>query len=99
MFRVSVRGKFDSLTEAQRTTLRTENDQQNLAFTEAGTFTFDASMAVFTFRVQIPATPDDDEDVASELALETLRQRGYPFQTTKVAVTDMRDIKVNRKGR
>lgn len=98
VFRVSVRGRFGDLDDGARAALR-GGDPFGVAFTESGTFTCDGSFSVFTFRVQVPAGPDDDEDDAGLAALAALDAFGYPYDVLKTAVTDMRDIKINRKRR
>ncbi|MFC4910890.1 DUF6204 family protein [Actinomadura gamaensis] len=95
-FRVSVRGKFGDLDDASRAAL-SSGDAFDTAFTERGTFTCDGSFSVFTFRVQVPAGPDDDEDDAGLAALAALDAYGYPYEVLRTVVTDMRDIKVRRK--
>ncbi|MFC5181793.1 DUF6204 family protein [Actinomadura harenae] len=95
-FRVSIRGKFGDLDDAARTALA-GGDPFGVAFTERGTFTCDGSFSVFTFRVEIPAGPDDDEDDAGLAALAALDAHGHPYEVLKTAVTDMRDIKIRRK--
>lgn len=94
MFRVTIRGKFDGISEAGREQVRAAS---GAAFTEAGTFTHDASVSVFTFRCQVPVGDDDDEKVATRRALAALEAHGHPHQVLRVAATDMRQIKTRRK--
>lgn len=97
VFRVSIRGKFEPLSEAQRAALAAAS---GIGFTEAGAFSHDPGATVFTFRCQLPAEPDDDDEVAELKALDVLAAHGLPVREGyKVAVTDMRDIKIKRKGR
>ncbi|WP_067485775.1 DUF6204 family protein [Actinomadura hibisca] len=98
-FRVTIRGKFGDLTDPQRAALRGDADAFQIAFTEAGAFAADATLAVFSFRVQIPAEPDDDEDTAGLKALAALESYGFPHEVLRIAVTDMREIKIKRKGK
>ncbi|MER7016151.1 DUF6204 family protein [Saccharopolyspora sp. NPDC000359] len=96
MFRVTIRGKFDGISEAGREQVRAA---EGPAFTEAGTFTYDSSVSAFTFRCQVPAHDEDDDDkVATRRALAALQAHGHPHQVLRVAVTDMRQIKVRRKA-
>ncbi|RFU40868.1 hypothetical protein DZF91_14830 [Actinomadura logoneensis] len=98
VFRVSIRGRFGELDERARAGLRSV-DPFDAAFTERGTFSCDGSLSVFTFRVQVPAGPDDDEDDAGLAALAALDAYGHPYEVLKTSVTDMRDIKIRRRGR
>lgn len=99
MFRVTIRGTFGELSATARTELQAGADIFRVGFTEAGTFTCDSSLASFTFRCQLPAAPDDGEDEATQGAIAALERHGHPCEIRRVAVTDMRDIKVRRKGR
>ncbi|KUJ65081.1 hypothetical protein ACZ90_51735 [Streptomyces albus subsp. albus] len=101
MFRVTIRGKFDTpaLTDADRTALLADADAFRTAYTEAGTFTYDRSLSAFTFRCQLPAGDEDGEPEATRRALAALDAHGYPYQVLRVGVTDMRDIKIRRKRR
>ncbi|WP_245627878.1 DUF6204 family protein [Actinomadura oligospora] len=98
VFRVSIRGRFGDLDDEARAALR-GGDPFATAFTGRGTFTCDGSLSVFTFRVEVPAGPDDDEDDAGLAALAALDAHGHPYDVLKTAVTDMRDIKIRRKRR
>ncbi|WP_030832706.1 DUF6204 family protein [Streptomyces hygroscopicus] len=99
MFRVTIRGAFEGLDEDDRAALRTSIGSFQVAFTEAGTFTCDRSLSAFTFRCQVPAGPDDGEAEATERAVRALAAHGYPHRVLRVGVTDMRDIKIRRKGK
>ncbi|MFD7920773.1 DUF6204 family protein [Streptomyces sp. NPDC059740] len=100
MFRVTVRGKFDGLTEADRTALKATRDPFQAAFTPEGTFSYDTSVSAFTFRCQVPAAAEEDgEAEATAGALAALDAHGLPYQVLKVAVTDMRTVRIRRKGR
>ncbi|MFI6815949.1 DUF6204 family protein [Nonomuraea sp. NPDC050328] len=94
MFRVTIRGKFKGLDAAERAAVAAGSSP---AYTEAGTFTCDASGSAFTFRCQVPAGADDDEDDAALLAMAALEAHGYAHEILQVAVTDMRTIKVRRR--
>ncbi|UBU08285.1 DUF6204 family protein [Nonomuraea gerenzanensis] len=95
MFRVTIRGKFKGLDDAGRAAVLAA---AGAGYTEAGTFTHDASVSVFTFRCQVPLDGDDDDaDVGALAAMEALEAYGLPHEILKVAVTDMRDIRIRRK--
>ncbi|HUR04945.1 MAG TPA: DUF6204 family protein [Nonomuraea sp.] len=91
-----ISGKFDALDDTAREAVRAASA---IAFTEAGTFTHDQNVSAFTFRCQVPAGPDDGENEATRSAMAALDAHGHPYQLLRVAVTDMRDIKIRRKGR
>ncbi|MBP2471223.1 hypothetical protein JOF53_000095 [Crossiella equi] len=96
-FRVMVRGKFDALDEAQRTAL---DAVTGIGYAEGGRFTHDGNARVFTFRCQVPAEEDDDEGIAELKAAEVLAGHGLPTRgELKFSVTDMREIKIKRRGR
>ncbi|MEU5863369.1 MULTISPECIES: DUF6204 family protein [unclassified Nonomuraea] len=93
---MTIRGKFDGLDEEGRAAVLGAHDT---AFTEAGTFTHDGTLSAFTFRCQVAAGPGDGEHEATGRAVAALEAYGVPYQVLQVAVTDMRDIKIRRKGR
>jgi hypothetical protein len=99
VFRVTIRGVFGGLSDGDRANLLTGADAFQAAFTEAGTFTSDRSLSAFTFRCQVPAGPDDGEQEATQRAIAALEAHGHPYRILRIAVTNMRDIKVRRKGR
>ncbi|GII93421.1 DUF6204 family protein [Sinosporangium siamense] len=96
MFRVTIRGKFQALGEDDRAAVLAAG---GTAYTEAGTFTHDQSVSAFTFRCQVSAGEGDGEDEAALGAMAALDTYGCPHEILKIAVTDMRDIKIRRKSR
>lgn len=94
MFRVTIRGKFKGLDDAGRAAVVASG---GAAFTEAGTFTHDQSVSVFTFRCQVPAGEDDGEDEASLGAMAALEAYELAYEILRIAVTDMRDIKIRHR--
>ncbi len=96
MFRVTVSGTFDGLSEDGRAAVLAAS---RTAFTEAGTFTHDDALSAFTFRCQVPAGPDDGEAEATQGALAALDAHDLPYRLLRIAVTDMRTIKIRRRGR
>ncbi|MEW9551058.1 DUF6204 family protein [Nonomuraea sp. NPDC050783] len=91
MFRVTIRGKFKGLDEAGRAAVLAVS---GAAYTEAGTFTHDRGLSVFTFRCQ---TPGEDEEEAALRALEALDAYGLPYEILNLAATDLREIKIRRR--
>ncbi|MEO3876650.1 DUF6204 family protein [Nonomuraea sp. B12E4] len=91
VFRVTVRGKFTGLDDAGRTAVRAAGGTD---FTEAGTFTHDQSVSVFTFRCQVAG---EDGDEAGLGALEALEAHGHPHEVLRIAATDMSTIKIRRR--
>lgn len=87
-------GKFKGLDDAGREVVRAA---AGAGYTEAGTFTHDQSVSVFTFRCQVPAGPDDGEDEATLAAMAALEAYGQPHEILRIAVTDMRDIKIRNR--
>ncbi|WP_240796719.1 DUF6204 family protein [Streptomyces sp. RFCAC02] len=72
---MTIRGAFDALDEERRAALRTTDGAFRAAFTEAGTFTCDASATAFTFRCQVPAgAPEDGEPEATARAPGSVRR-------------------------
>ncbi|MEU4701080.1 DUF6204 family protein [Nonomuraea dietziae] len=96
VFRVTIRGTFEGLDAAGRAAVMAVS---SAAYTEVGAFTHDASVSAFTFRCQVPAGPNHDEDDAALQAMAALEAHGYAHEILQVAVTDMRTIKIRRKGR
>ncbi|WP_328816414.1 DUF6204 family protein [Nonomuraea cypriaca] len=91
---MTIRGKFKGLDAAGRAAVLAAG---GTAFTEAGTFTHDQSVSAFTFRCEVPAGPDDGEDEAGLEAMAALEAHGHAYEILKIAVTDMREIKIRRK--
>ncbi|MFF4771385.1 DUF6204 family protein [Microtetraspora fusca] len=92
---MTIRGKFAGLDDAGRAAVMAAG---GAAYNEAGTFTHDATVSVFTFRCQVPAGPDDGEDEAALGAMAALDAHGHPYEILKIAVTDMRDIKIRHRS-
>ncbi|MCK2219410.1 DUF6204 family protein [Actinomadura sp. ATCC 31491] len=90
MFRVTIRGKFKGLDEAGRAAVLAVS---GAAYTEAGTFTHDAGLSVFTFRCQ---TPGEDQDEAALRAMTALDAYAVPYEILHLAATDLRDVKIRR---
>lgn len=76
---MTVRGRFDQLSEAQRAVLRAGVADHDIvstgAFTEAGTLTYEPTLHGFTLRVQLRADGDDAAADVRERALAVARAR------------------------
>ncbi|MGP3976072.1 DUF6204 family protein [Streptomyces sp. 8N114] len=100
---MTIRGTFTDLDETSRAELRERADGFGASFTEAGTFTCDSSLSAFTFRCQVPPPPEgeesDEEAWAALRATDALEAHGHPHRVLRLAVTDLRDIKIRRKDR
>ncbi|WP_067974198.1 DUF6204 family protein [Nocardiopsis trehalosi] len=104
VFRVTIRGRFTDLSEADRAALRARTADDDAffgpAYTEAGTLSCDAGATVFTFRCQVPAAPDDDEDTAALAALAALDAHGLGYaDDPRIDVTDLRKMRVHDRKR
>ncbi|WP_245765002.1 DUF6204 family protein [Nonomuraea jiangxiensis] len=88
---MTIRGKFAGLDDAGRAAVLAAG---GTAFTEAGTFTHDQSVSVFTFRCQVAG---EDEDEAALAGLEALEAHGHPHEVLRIAATDMSAIKIRRR--
>ncbi|TKK89513.1 hypothetical protein FDA94_08975 [Herbidospora galbida] len=93
MFRVIISGRFGTLGESGRASILAATA---LGFTERGAFTHDGTLSSFTFRCQVRADPGDGEHEATQRAMAALDAYGQPYDVLRVAVTDMRDIKIRR---
>jgi hypothetical protein len=104
-YRVIVRGVFDGLDDAQRNRLRAEASAHDIfdsAFTEAGSLTYEKSLAAFSVRVVVQVEPGIDEaadaQTAGELAaLEHLDALGVGHRNLRSTVTCMDDVKIRRR--
>jgi hypothetical protein len=101
-YRVLVRGKFDRPDDETRVRLRSGlAEMQPLEFTEAGTFSYSASLASFTFRCVIFAdsvgtSEQDVKDQAELMVMELLEGRGYPYRDLSAHATCLDHIKIRR---
>lgn len=104
IYRVTVRGFFTDLDPGARDRLLADVDDHDAlraAFTEAGTLTYDRSLAAFSFRFQLRVqTDDDDRDLADALASELGLERahvwlaglGAPSKRIRVTASNMADV-------
>ncbi|MGY1773831.1 DUF6204 family protein [Blastococcus sp. SYSU D00813] len=104
-YRVTVRGVFDGLDEAQRVSLlarAAEHDLFAAAFTEEGTLSYDTSLSAFSHRVvvRVDAGPDEEDDAhtAGRLsALERLDAAGLGHRRLRSSVTCVDDVRIRRR--
>ncbi|MEU5706343.1 DUF6204 family protein [Streptomyces flaveolus] len=106
-FRITVRGAFDALTDAQRAALladAAEHDVLRAAFTPEGTLTYDvAARPAFVFRFS--ATGEKEEDIleATERAEATakswLTARGYGFKHLRTTAEDLSQAPLGKRQR
>jgi hypothetical protein len=96
IFRATVRGQFDGLTEAQAAELRGRADEHDLlagTFTREGFFAYSPALTWFNLRYEV-RHPDEDTDADVEaatlaLARERLDRRGIGHKHLRVELLDM----------
>jgi hypothetical protein len=112
-FRVTVRGQFDQLGDAQRAALLAaagDHDALSAAFTTDGTLTYDlAARPFFAFRylVELPAFDADEADDARGLAAAEgealarawLATRGFGYKHLRAVAEDVADLPLGARGR
>ncbi|MDJ0380468.1 DUF6204 family protein [Streptomyces sp. G-G2] len=105
-YQVLTRGKFAPLDEEQRASLLAQVDAHGVLsarFTAEGTVAYERGLHGFTFRVLIPASDDDTEELvlaqAEELAEAAVGRLGAECVELKSVSTDLASIKIKRKGR
>ncbi|MEU6671233.1 DUF6204 family protein [Streptomyces sp. NPDC046727] len=106
-FRITVRGAFEDLTDAQRAALladAAEHDVLRAAFTPGGSLTYDiAARPAFTFRFS--ATGEEEEDIleateqAEEAAKAWLTERGYGFKRLRTTAEDLSRAPLGKRRR
>ncbi|ARP72678.1 hypothetical protein LK07_26195 [Streptomyces pluripotens] len=106
-FRITVRGAFDSLTDAQRAALLADasaHDVLRAAFTPEGSLTYDiAARPAFVFRFS--DTGEEEEDIleaterAEEAATAWLTERGYAFKNLRSTAEDLSQAPLGKRQR
>ncbi|MGQ5640409.1 MULTISPECIES: DUF6204 family protein [unclassified Streptomyces] len=106
-FRITVRGAFDGLTDAQRAALladAAEHDTLRAAFTPEGTLTYDiAARPAFVFRFS--DTGEEEEDIleaterAEAAAKAWLTERGYGFKHLRCTAEDLSQAPMGKRQR
>ncbi len=96
VYRVTVRGRFNDLSEESRrylVTSQSEHDIFNSGYTTEGTFTYDSRIDYFNFRYEVRVTGEELQNAAGEFAIrETesfLRTMSFGYRDLKVEVVDM----------
>ncbi|MFJ9844312.1 DUF6204 family protein [Kitasatospora sp. NPDC101155] len=90
-YQVITHGNFAELTDEQRASLVAQAGEHDLfkaRFTEEGTVTYEPALLTFTFRVLIPATADDTEDLVlgrAEIPAQAGRTRATPYGSHRFA--------------
>jgi hypothetical protein len=106
--RVTVRGAFDRLSDAQRAELQAaqgDHDFLHTAYTPEGSLTYDdvALRPFFTFRfLRTAAAEQDVPDVAAQAELDAaawLEQRGYGYKNLTAQAVDMSQTPVGARQR
>ena len=108
IYRVVVRGRFDSLDEATRQALLDaagDHDVLTASFTKEGTLVYDASLTSFSFRCEVRANGDDAAEVeqkvteeAQALAVTRLERAGIGYRALRVELNEMSGV-WKRKGK
>lgn len=96
VFRVTVRGRFDALSEQARAYLVAGKDEHSIflsGYTEEGTFTYDERIDFFNLRYEVRLGGADAATTAGEHARDEartfLRTMGFGHRDLKVEVVDM----------
>ncbi|MEV0275778.1 DUF6204 family protein [Streptomyces sp. NPDC050610] len=95
-YRVTVRGRFDSLDPEARERLLAEADAfeaKRGRFTEGGTLRYRPDLTSFAFRYLVTADSEEGDELASllaeERAVQTLDEAGYGYAELRSEATDM----------
>lgn len=98
VYRITVRGRFDALTDEARRQLAAnvaEHDIFRSAFTREGTFVYDARLDFFNLRYEVRVGADEPEplELANLLALQEaetfLRTMRYGYKALRVTSLDV----------
>ena len=99
IFRATVRGQFDSLSEERAVALRAEAEAHDIlaaSFTREGCFVYSPGLTWFNLRYEVrsPDESSDDEVVQQVLAMavERLAADDIPAKRLRVELLDMASI-------
>src|SRR5690349_18148617 len=105
--RVTVRGSFDGLSEAQLAELvaaRAEHDFLNTSYTPEGYLAYDLpARPFFTFR--FVATAEEATEIpaitagAEQKAAAWMAERGYPVKSLTAQAVDMSEVPLGSRGK
>ena len=105
--RVTVRGSFDKLSEAQLAELvgaQAEHDLMNTAYTPEGYLSYDLpARPFFTFRFE--ATAEEQTEIpaitadAEARAAAWMAQRGYPVKNLTAQAVDLSEVPLGKRGK
>jgi hypothetical protein len=106
-FRITVRGFFDALTQAQRSELLAEADQHDIlrtAHTPTGHLSYDLSAReAFAFRFLDTGEEEDDVTAATRraetAAANWLDDRGYGFKNLRSQAVDLATAPLSKRQR
>lgn len=108
-YRVSVLGRFESLTDAQREQLLADQEAHGMfaaRFTPEGTFLYTPPLVGYQFRylLDIHENSPEDADIAAQLEAQELaeagiRARGLQGRVVDIHLTCVDDIKIRRRTR
>ncbi|MEU0009174.1 DUF6204 family protein [Streptomyces sp. NPDC006314] len=106
-FRITVRGVFDGLTDAQRAALLADaaaHDVLRAAFTPEGNLTYDiAARPAFVFRFSDTGEEEGDILEATERAEDAakawLSERGYGFKNLRSTAEDLSQAPLGKRRR
>lgn len=103
-YRITVRGRFENLTAAQRDQLHAEQDEHGMfaaRFTPEGTFLYAPELVGYQFRylLNVEEGSPEDADLAAQLEAEDLaeagiRERGFEGRIVDISLTCLEDMKI-----
>ena len=97
IYRVAVRGRFDSLSDESRAGLAAAVEDHDVVtsggFSDDGKLSYDRHLDFFTYRVQLRTDAEDGADgvtrEATRRALDAIGVFGADVRDVKVTLTDM----------
>lgn len=108
-YRVTLRGRFGTLTHGQRSELLAQqhlHDMFAAKYTPEGTFLYEPELVGFQFRFELVSNEPSPEDaelevamVAEELAARQFANKGIAGRIVQTTLVSMDTIKVRAQGR